>query len=262
MTGALVVARRELTGLFMAPFTWIVLLVVLLLNGLLFNSYLVRSGGNITATLNASMSEGSFWVWMVFLPALLSMRLIAEESRNGTLEYLLTAPVGDLAVVVGKFLAATLFLGLVWTSALVYAGALDYVGGSPDWPAIIGTWVGTLLVSGLFVSIGMLASTFTATPLLAAFLSMVACVLWLTLPWLALLALSNVLPYFAETGAELKALSERAETVVGSMDAIGHFQRSFQVGVIDSAEVIFFFAWTGLFLFLTARSLEARRWRG
>lgn len=262
MTGALVVARRELTGLFMAPFTWIVLLVVLLLNGLLFNSYLVHSAGNVSATLEESMSGIGFWVWMVFLPALLSMRLIAEESRNGTLEYLLTAPVGDLAVVVGKFLAATMFLGLVWTSALVYAGTLDYVGGSPDWPAVIGTWVGTLLVSGLFVSIGMLASTFTATPLLAAFLSMVACVLWLVLPWLVMRALSYVLPFIADTGAKQEVIVDRATSVVASMDAIRHFQRSFQLGVLDTAEVIFFLTWTGLFLFLTARSLEARRWRG
>ncbi len=262
MTGALVVARRELTGLFMAPFTWIVLLVVLLLNGLLFNVFLQSSAGNISATLENSMSGMGFWVWMVFLPALLSMRLIAEESVNGTLEYLLTAPVGDLAVVVGKFLAATVFLGIVWTSSLVYAGTLDWVGGSPDWPAVIGTWVGTLLVSGLFVSIGMLASTFTATPLLAAFLSMVACVLWLVLPWIVMRALSYVLPYLAETGAEQTAIVDRVVGIVTSMDAIRHFQRSFQLGVLDTAEVIFFATWTGLFLFLTARSLEARRWRG
>ncbi|MEM8713515.1 MAG: ABC transporter permease [Planctomycetota bacterium] len=262
MTGALVVARRELAGLFMAPFTWIVLLVVLLLNGLLFNTALLASGGNVTATLEQSMSGAGFWVWMIFLPALLSMRLIAEETRSGTLEYLLTAPVGDLAVVVGKFLAATVFLGILWTSSLAYAGVLDHVGGSPDWPAVVGTWIGTLLVSGLFVSIGMLASTFTATPLLAAFLSMVACVLWLVLPWLVLRGLSYVLPFIADTGPKQQVIVDKVTTVVSSMDAIRHFQRSFYLGVIDTAEVVFFLTWTGLFLFLTARSLEARRWRG
>lgn len=262
MSGALVVARRELTGLFMAPFTWIVLLVVLLLNGLLFNWYLVGSEGNVTSTLEQSMTGAGFWVWMIFLPALLAMRLVAEESRNGTLEYLLTAPVGDLAVVVGKFLAATGFLAILWTSSLVYAWTLDAVGGRPDWPAVIGTWLGTLMVSGLFVSIGMLASTFTATPLLAAFLSMVACVLWMAAPWLASEALSYLMPLFAENAADRAAMMEKAEGVVVSMDAIRHFQRSFQIGVIDTAEVVFFLMWTGLFLFLTARSLEARRWRG
>ncbi len=262
MTGALVVARRELTGLFMAPFTWIVLLVVLLLNGLLFNTFLISSSGNVSATLEGSMTGLGFWVWMVFLPALLAMRLIAEESRNGTLEYLLTAPVGDFAVVFGKFLAATAFLGLVWTSALVYAGTLHWVGGAPDWPAVIGTWIGTLLVSGLFVSIGMLASTFTATPLLAAFLSMVACVLWLFLPWMVMRGLSYVLPFLADTGAKQELIAQKVTGVVASMDAVRHFQRSFQLGVLDTAEVVFFVTWTGLFLFLTARSLEARRWRG
>ena len=119
-----------------------------------------------------------------------------------------------------------------------------------------------MLVSGLFVSIGMLASTLTATPLLAAFLSMVACVLWLTLPWMVMRALDNVLPYLANTGDAQEVIVDRVTGVVASMDAARHFQRSFMVGVFDTAEVIFFATWTGLFLFLTARSLEARRWRG
>lgn len=262
MHGALVVAQRELSGLFKAPFTWVVLLIVLFLNGLLFNSYLISSGGNISVALMGAMTGVPFWVWMIFLPALLSMRLIAEETRSGTLEYLLTAPVSDGAVVVGKFVAATAFLGLLWTSALAYAGVLSFVGGSPDWSAVIGTWIGTLLVSGLFVSIGMLASTLTATPLLSAFLSMVACVLWLGLPWIAGRVLEYLLPLFASGEGSREAMTETAASIVNNMDAIRHFQRSFQLGVLDTSEVVFFMTWTALFLFLTARSLEARRWRG
>ena len=108
----------------------------------------------------------------------------------------------------------------------------------------------------------MLASTFTATPLLAAFLSMVACVLWLVLPWLVMRGLSYVLPFIADTGDRQEVIVDRVTGIVASMDAVRHFQRSFMVGVFDTAEVIFFATWTGLFLFLTARSLEARRWRG
>ncbi|MEM9380259.1 MAG: ABC transporter permease [Planctomycetota bacterium] len=262
MSGTLVVARRELGGLFKAPFTWILLLVVLFLNGTLFSAFLVNSRGNVSESLEQAMTGLPFWVWMIFLPALLSMRLIAEETRSGTLEYLLTAPVSDAAVVVGKFAAATAFLALLWTSSLVYAVALDSVGGPPDWSAVLGTWLGTVFVSGLFVAIGMLASTLTATPLLAAFLSMVACVLWLVLPSLAALALEYVLPLLNLAPEARDALVERVMGVVANMDALRHFQRSFRLGVFDTAEVVFFVTWTALFLFLTARSIEARRWRG
>ncbi|MEM1448934.1 MAG: ABC transporter permease [Planctomycetota bacterium] len=262
MNGTFVVARRELGGLFKAPFTWILLLVVLFLNGALFSLFLANSQGNVSESLEQSMTGLAFWVWMIFLPALLSMRLIAEETRSGTLEYLLTAPVSDAAVVVGKFLAATGFLAVLWTSSLIYAVALDGVGGSPDWSAVLGTWLGTVFVSGVFVAIGMLASTFTATPLLAAFLSMVACVSWLVLPWLAARALDYILPLVTTTPEGRDALVERVMGVVANMDAIRHFQRSFRLGVLDSAEVVFFVTWTAFFLFLTARSIEARRWRG
>ena len=262
MIGTLVVARRELSGLFMAPFTWIVLLVVLFINGLLFSSFIYQTQGNVTASLSESMTGPSFWLWMIFLPALLSMRLVAEESRSGTLEYLLTAPVSDAAVVVGKFLAATGFLALLWSSTLIYAVTLDYAGGPPDWSAVIGTWFGTILVSGLFVAIGMLASTLTSTPLLAAFLSMVSCLMWLAIPFLASSVMAYLVPLLTSTAAEQAALVERMGSVVASMDALRHFSRSFQMGVLDTAEIIFFLTWISFFLFLTARSIEARRWRG
>lgn len=262
MNGALVVAQRELSGLFRAPFIWVLLLVVLFLNGTLFSAILGGTGGNVTETLEQSMTGLSFWVWMIFLPALLSMRLIAEETRSGTLEYLLTAPVTDGAVVFGKFVAATAFLALLWTSSLIYAVTLQMAGGPPDWPAVFGTWIGTVFVSGLFVAIGMLASTVTSTPLLAAFLSMVACVMWLVLPWIASRLLDYLIPWFAHTEEARVAMVETVSGLVANMDAMRHFQRSFRLGVLDSAEIVFFVTWTAFFLFLTARSIEARRWRG
>ena len=262
MSGALVVFQRELSGLFRAPFTWIVLLIVLVLNGLIFNGFLIGTGGNISDALDASMTGPLFWIWIVFLPALLAMRLVAEESRSGTLEYLLTAPVSDFAVVLGKFAAATAFLAILWTSSLLYAGATAMIGGQPDWPAVLGTWMGTIFVSALFVAIGMLASTFTATPLLAAFLSMVACVAWLIVPLLADQVFSYVIPLVAKTEEARAAWATTVRDIASNMDAFGHFQRSFRLGLLDTAELVFFVTWTALFLFLTARSLEARRWRG
>ena len=136
------------------------------------------------------------------------------------------------------------------------------VGGFPDWPAVIGTWIGSVLVSAMFVALGLLASTFTSTPLLAAFLSMVACVVWLTIPALVAELLGYVVPLVTPSLDARKAVYEKVSAVISNMDATTHFERSFKKGVFDSSEVIFFLTWTALFLFLTSRSLEARRWRG
>lgn len=262
MSGTLVIARRELAGLFKAPFAWVLLLVVLFLNGTLFKAVLAGSGGNVSAALDAVMAGRFFWFWLLLLPPLLAMRLIAEETRTGTLEYLLTAPVGDAAVVVGKFIAGVCFLAVIWSSALVYGLALAYAGGHPDWAAVIGTYCGTILVSGVFVALGLFMGTLSGTPLLAAFLGVAACVAWMLLPYLGGLLAKLVVPLIADSGPRAAAIQAQVDALLANMDAVRHFQRSFQRGVLDTAELVFFLSWTGFFLFLATRSLEARRWGG
>lgn len=262
MSGVLVIARRELAGLFKAPFAWILLLVVLFLNGMIFRAVLLQSGGNASAALDAVMAGRFFWFWLLLLPPLLAMRLVAEETRTGTLEYLLTAPVGDAAVVVGKFLAGLVFLAAIWSASLLYAAALGSVGAAPDWAAVVGTWFGTVLVSGVFVSLGIFTGTLTGTPLLAAFLGVAACVVWMLLPYFGARLAELVVPLVTGSGEAAERVREQVDGLLANMDAVRHFQRSFQRGILDTAELVFFLSWTAFFLFLATRSLEARRWRG
>jgi len=262
MSGAFVIARRELAGLFKAPFAWILLLVVLFLNGMVFRAVLVQSGGNVTATLETAMAGRFFWFWLLLLPPLLAMRLVAEETRSGTLEYLLTAPVSDAAVLFGKFAAGVGYLAVMWSSSLLYALALAWAGGQPDWPAVLGTYLGTLLVSGVFVSLGLFIGTLTGTPLLAAFLGVAGCVGWMLLPYFGDRLAELVLPLIAGSAESVAKLRAQLDGLLANMDAVRHFQRSFQRGIFDSAEIVFFLSWTAFFLFLATRSLEARRWRG
>ncbi len=262
MSGAFVIARRELAGLFKAPFAWILLLVVLFLNGMVFRAVLVQSGGNVTATLETAMAGRFFWFWLLLLPPLLAMRLVAEETRTGTLEYLLTAPVSDAAVLFGKFVAGVGFLAVMWSSSLMYAVALAMAGGQPDWPAVLGTYVGTVLVSGVFVALGLFIGTLTGTPLLAAFLGVAGCVAWMLLPYFGDRLAELVLPLVAGSAEAVAKLRAQLDGLLANMDAVRHFQRSFQRGIFDSAEIVFFLSWTAFFLFLATRSLEARRWRG
>lgn len=262
MSGVFVIARRELAGLFKAPFAWILLLVVLVLNGMTLRAVLMQTGGNVSASLDAVMAGRFFLFWLLLLPPLLAMRLVAEETRTGTLEYLLTAPVSDAAVIVGKFLAGLAYLAVMWGSALVYAVALARAGGHPDWPAVLGTYAGAVLMSGVFVSLGILMGTTTGTPLLAAFLGVAACVVWMLLPYFGGMLVDFVVPLFVDSGEAVARIRVQADALLANMDAIRHFQRSFQRGIFDTAELVFFFSWTALFLFLATRSLEARRWRG
>jgi ABC-2 type transport system permease protein len=170
--------------------------------------------------------------------------MISEEARAGLLEFLLTAPVSDAAVVTGKFLAATTFMALLWSGVLLYGVFLAALGTPPDWGAVLGGWLGAVLCSGLFCGVGILTSAATQMPLLAAFLALVANLTWLLLP-------------------AIGSLTEAAlvHRLVRTVDVIAHFQKSFLIGVLDTAQVAFFVAWAGLFVFLAVRVVETRRWR-
>jgi ABC-2 type transport system permease protein len=249
MRGTWTIYRRELAGLFLGPLAWILLCLALLLNGFYFTLYLAGTQGDVNATmLLAQGGSRIFWGLLLLVPPLLTMRMISEESRTGTLEFLLTAPVSDLAVVLGKLLAATSLLLLLCCSALVYAGTLAWLGTGPDWGPVLTSLLGATLVSALFSAIGLLCSAGTGTPLLAAFLAFVGNVALLSLPFLpGLLELPD---------------DHLAYRIVAELDVIAHFQSSFLMGVLDSRHVVFFLVWTGFFVLLAARILEARRWRG
>ena len=244
MTGTWTIYRRELAGLFFAPLAWILLCAALGLNGLLFLQAIEGTRGDVDATFRFVMGGSfAFWILVVFLPPLLTMRMLSEESRTGMLEFLLTAPVSDWAVVLGKFLAALTVMTVLWVATFVYGALVQSLGVGPDWPALAGAFVGAVLVSALFCALGLFVSSCTSTPILAAFLGFLLNVLVLLLPMLVGSLRSDLLVELVEP-----------------VDVIRHFQKSFQIGVLDTAVLVFFVAWSGAFLFLAARALEARRW--
>jgi ABC-2 type transport system permease protein len=144
----------------------------------------------------------------------------------------------------GKFLAAATFLGVMWASIVVYALALARLGIAPDPGVLFGGWVGALLVSGLFCAIGLFASSLTSTPVLSAFAAVLCNLAIVISPTLARVADQRWL-----------------RNVIERIDVLDHHKNAFMLGVLDSSYVVFFVAWTGLFLFMTVRMLEARRWR-
>lgn len=244
MRGLWTIYRREMAGLFMAPLAWILLCLALLVNGKVFEWALQSAQGDVTGTMRFCLGGSMpFWWLSIVVPALLTMRMISEESRGGMLEFLLTAPVSDGAVVFGKFLAATSVMAVLWSSFLVYGLLMGYLGASPDWLPLLGGVFGATLTSALFCAIGILCSAATNTPMLALFFAIVFNATFYVLP-LAVGMLE----------------SELLQRIVKSVDIHRHFYQSFNLGVLDTGPLVFFVAWTSLFVFLAVRRVEMRRW--
>lgn len=247
MSGLVVIFRRELAGLFLTPLAWVLLLFAVGLNGFLLIAVLRSTGGDVDGALNFLLGlGGAFWMLMIILPPLLTMRTISEEAKSGQLEYLLTAPVTDAAVVLGKHLAVSTFLAVMWAAVPLFGLVLQLLGASPDWGQLGMGYLGAVLCGTLFAALGMVASAASSTPLLAAFLGFIFN--------LALL----LLPIGAGTvggglGRVLSAVGERLNVLL-------HLQSSFMRGAFDTADLCFFLAWTGVFLFAGVRLVEARRW--
>lgn len=246
MSGALTIYRRELAGLFLSPLAWILFFLVLLFNGLVFLHALEsESAGNVDDALALVLGGGlPFWILCALLAPLITMRMISEESRSGLLEFLLTAPVTDAAVVTGKFCAALSFMALLWASVFAYAWAIGGTDTAVDWGLVACGWLGAVLCSGLFCATGLLASALTNVPVAAA---LAGCVLNIAIV---------LLPQLTRLSDAVWVTSAVKHVNVGDQ-----LQNSFLFGIFDTAYITFFAVWTALFLFLAVRSVEMRRWR-
>jgi ABC-2 type transport system permease protein len=247
MSGLCTIFRRELAALFLAPLAWALLCLALLFNGIWMLFYLRTTGGMVNQALAMSLGDFlSFWLLMLALPPLLTMRMISDESRSGMLEYLLTAPVADAAVVVGKALAATAFLAVLWASVPLYGALCAALGAAPDWGQLGTAYLGAVLTAGLFTAIGILASAVSGTPLLAAFLALVTNLGVLFLPL---------------AGGSVRGFAPRTiDWLTRRVDVVHTLRSSFLTGALDTQHLVFFLAWTAAILFAAVRVVEARRW--
>ncbi len=231
------VAWKEIQIYFGSPTAYIVGLIFLALTGFFFAQDLG------VAFPEASLSGFYQWapVILILMAPALTMRLLAEEQKLGTIELLLTSPVRDWEVVVGKYLAslvfllATLFLTLYYTILLI-------VFASPDPGPIYAGYLGLVLLAAASLSVGMLASTLTSNQIVAAVVAMGV-----------LLGL-----YFLDAASGVAG--GLGSTLINEIGIKGHFD-DFERGVIDTKHIVYFVSLTAFFLFLTIRALESRRWR-
>jgi ABC-2 type transport system permease protein len=255
MTNILAIAQKELRSYFASPIGYVVIGLWAILYGFFFASllgYFVRQsmqmgqfGQSQPVNINEQMIRLLFQnttILILFLMPLITMRTYSEEKRSGTIELLLTSPITDLQIIVGKFLGALALYAAMLAVTLIHIGVL-FVYGNPEWKPIATTYLGLLLFGGCFISVGLLISSLTKNQIIASAVSFgVFLMLWI-IDWMA-----------SFTGPTVSS-------VLTYLSVIGHLE-DFTKGVLDTTHLIYYLSFISFGLFLTAKSVDMERWRG
>jgi ABC-2 type transport system permease protein len=249
-----IIFRKELKSYFASPIAYLLMAIFAVIFGFFFYSataFFVMRGMESQMMGRGMPMDVNEWVIRpllsnasviaLFLIPMITMRLYAEEKRSGTMELLMTSPVRDVEIVIGKFMASLLMFGcVIGVSALDLAALFAY--GKPDWKPILVGYLGLLLQGGALIAIGTFISTTTRNQIIAGGATFAVCLLLWVLDWVS--------SYQQEAWAK----------VVSYLSVVQHFE-PFSKGVVDSKDVIFFGSLIFFGLFLTARSMESLRWR-
>ena len=246
----LTLLRRELAAFFFSVTGYVIIAAVTLLVGLSFVVLIAGLGNDPFTAQVTEMFYGTFYFWLILLlvTPVITMRLFALEKASGTFETLMTTPVSDLQVVASKFTAAIIFYMVTWLPMLACLFIVRHFTNQPgalDAGTVGGMYLGVFLTGCLFLSLGCFASAISPSQMAAAMISFVLGVSLFSLGFLAL-----QLPASADW--QTQALG-----VFNLFDQMHDFAR----GVVDTRAVIFHVSMTFLFLFLTLRVVESRRWK-
>jgi ABC-2 type transport system permease protein len=245
---------KELRAYFSSPIAWVLMGLFAALFGFFYYAYLTQfvqesMGGQFgqqqPVNINQSMIRGllgNATVIILFLLPMVTMRSYAEEKRSGTIELLLTSPIKDIEIVLGKFCGAMVMYAGFLAVAALYIGIL-FVYGNPAWQSVVTGFVGLLLLGGGFIAMGLFISSLTNNQMVAGTATFVVFLLLWIVGWSA----DSAGPMW---GSVLRYLS-----------IIEHFD-DFGKGVIDTKHVIFYLSFISLGLFLATKSVDSERWRG
>lgn len=237
MTNTMYVAWKEIRAYFSTPMAYVVGAMFLLLTGIFFVFDI--TGPFAEASVRGLINWANFFT--LFLAPLLTMRLLAEEQKLGTLELLLTSPIRDWEVVVGKYIASFAFLLATVALTLFYV-LLLYVFGSPDSGPVFSAYLGLFLYGAAALAIGLLASSLSDNQIVSAVVG---------------IAILLVLTFIDRVSEVVTGI---AQDVLNGLSMNAHFL-DFPRGIIDISHIVYYVSVTAVFLFLTVRSLETRRWQ-
>ena len=248
--------KKEMRLYFTSPVAWVVFTIFLLIAGYFFYSiFAFFTLASMQSAMNPQMGRdlnvtdsvmrplfSNISVILLLLMPLVTMRLFAEERRAGTIELLLTYPVRDGAVLAGKYLSALALYAIMIALTLLYPGIVVYFARL-EWGPILTGYLGLLLMGATFIAVGVFASSLTENQIVAAITTFGVLLIFWILGWSA--------DYAGGTAGK----------VLQFLSILEH-NDSFSKGVLDTKDVLYYLNFTVLALFLTLRSLEARRWKG
>lgn len=248
MNAFLTLWRRELASYFRTGIGYVVGTAFLAIAGASLWMLATRlAQGTVEGDLAGNLfGSAGYWLALLMVTPLLTMRLFAEERRMGTLETLMTAPVSETTVVLAKFAGAYATFLLLWVPTLAYATLLRRCGAhllALDWGPLAAGYLGTALVGAFFVATGLLCSLVTRHQAVAAMACLAA---------LGLLLTGGLLP--------LHAHAESVQQLARGISAPLHMA-DFAAGIVDTRTVVWYLSATVLLLFISIRILEARRLR-
>ena len=254
MRNILAIAQRELNAYFSSPIAYVLLGFFALLFGWFFYVPLayfeqqsMNAGMNPGQALNVNqMLVGptlmNTTVIMLFLFPLVTMRTYSEEKRSGTIELLLTSPITDVQIILGKFLGAMLLYMAMLALTLIHIGIL-FIYGQPEWKPIATGYLGLLLMGGSFLSLGLFISSLTKNQIVAGISTFAVFLMLWVINWIGTF------------------VGPTMQTVLTFLSLTDHFD-DFSRGIIDTKHVIYYLSFMAFGLFLTAKSVDSERWRG
>ncbi len=256
MSNILAIAHKELKSYFASPIAYIVIGFSAILFGWFFVNLLyyfdrmslqagIGQGGPETVNVNEMLISPLFLnvsVILLFTLPLVTMRTYAEEKRSGTIELLLTAPLTDIQIVVGKFLGG-LVLYAAMLGVTVFHIAFLFAFGNPEWRPVATGYLGLLLMGGCFLSLGLFVSSLTKNQIVAGMITFALFLLFWVINWIA-----------SFTGPTTQA-------VINYLSITEHLN-DFTRGVIDTKHLVYYLSFIAFSLFLTVRAVDSERWRG
>jgi ABC-2 type transport system permease protein len=250
----LAISGKELRSYFASPIAYIIIGLFALLFGWFFYVYLhvfaeqsqrmaMMGGGNVN--VNEQMIRGVLQnaaVIILFVMPMITMRTYSEEKRSGTIELLLTSPLTDFEIIVGKFLGAMgLFCAMLLVTMIDIA--ILFRLGNPEWRPIAAGYLGLLLMGGCFISVGLLISSLTKNQIVAGFMTFAVFLMLWVINWLA------------------DSSGPTGQTILSFLSITDHFD-DFTKGIIDTKHLTYYLSFITFGLFLTAKSVDSERWRG
>jgi len=240
------ILKKELNSFLSSLTGYMVVLVFLILNGLFL--WVFPGSFNLLDSGYAGL-DGLFflapWVFLFLIPAL-TMRFFADELKTGTIELILTKPISEIKLVLGKYFAGLILCLIAMAPTLIYVLSIYVLGqpqGNLDWGATTGSYIGLIFLSGVYVSIGVFASSLTENQIVAFILSLFFCFFCFT-------GFEQIATLLSHTGMEL------------SIEKLGisYHYNAISRGVIDTRDLLYFVSLISLFLFGSKLSLQSRKW--